>query len=205
MSDEVIVTPHEELCDQALEHYDNVSKTASSWNSLIPKAIEYYKRWSPRGERKIVNTKGKLEEALNEGWTFDPWLNSRGNPIPISEAEIYWVLVRGTPEQIAAMNPITELPEDEIDEGPEDVDPYALRTDFIPFDTKEGETREPKPGYVVMHKDHVYAKGTAYTLPPKPVSVWTLAIQLAGLSSHLGVAEAHDVIQGILKQEATPV
>jgi len=159
MGDEVAVA-HDELCDLALEHYDNVSKTASSWNSLIPKAIEYYKRWVPSGERKIVTTKGMLGKALNEGWAFDPWLNSRGNPIVISEAEVYWVLVKGTPEQIAEMNPIAELPSEEEPEELKSVDYVGVNSEFIPFDDKGKPIREPKEGWVILHKDHYQTKGS---------------------------------------------
>jgi len=35
---------HEEICNQALRHYEKLAKEYSCWNSLIPKAIEYYKK-----------------------------------------------------------------------------------------------------------------------------------------------------------------
>ena len=130
-------TPHDELCDGALKHYDEVSKIASTWNSLIPKAIEYYKRWSPRGKRKIVYTPGALEEALKEGWMFDPWLNPMGRAIITGEAnpdDVFWFLVQGSPEKIAAMEPFVDLPEDEEPEIPKPVteaDRLALAKDFV--------------------------------------------------------------------------
>ena len=34
---------HEELCNQALEHYKRISKEAVEWNSIVPKAIEFYR------------------------------------------------------------------------------------------------------------------------------------------------------------------
>ena len=34
---------HEELCDQALQHYERLAKECSSWNSVIPKAIAFYR------------------------------------------------------------------------------------------------------------------------------------------------------------------
>jgi len=36
---------HAELCDQALEHYESLAKECCHWNSLIPKAIEFYKEY----------------------------------------------------------------------------------------------------------------------------------------------------------------
>lgn len=220
MVSEAEEVPHDELCDKVLEQYLKTSST--DFSSLIPKAIEFYKAHHVRrGERKIIRTPGTLMEALKEGWRFDPWLNSRGGPIIVGEQpyrgehpalsavdprepSIYWVLVKGTPEQIEAIKPFVELPEEEIDEGPEDVmDPYGLRTMFISYNAVDGAGDPVKPpeGYVVMHKDHIYAKGTVYTLPPKPTTSWALAIQLADLSPHLGVDEAHDVITGILDRK----
>ena len=37
-------TPMNELCKQALEHYLELSDAACHYNSLIPKAIEFYRR-----------------------------------------------------------------------------------------------------------------------------------------------------------------
>jgi len=154
-------------------------------SSLVPKAIEYYKRWRPQGERKIVRTPGKLLEALEAGWVFDPWLNSRGGPIIVGdqpyrgehpalsavdprEPSIYWVLVKGTPEQIEALKPFVELPAEE-EETELELRPYGLRTMFIAHGEKdaEGKPKAPPDGYVIMHKDHIYAKGTVYTKPPE--------------------------------------
>ena len=35
---------HEEVCDHALEHYEEISKEASHYSSLVPKAIEFFNR-----------------------------------------------------------------------------------------------------------------------------------------------------------------
>lgn len=40
---EICQTPHEDLCESALADYDRVSKEASHWNSLIPRAIRFYR------------------------------------------------------------------------------------------------------------------------------------------------------------------
>jgi len=34
---------HEEICDQALTDYERISSEVCDWNSVIPKAIEFYK------------------------------------------------------------------------------------------------------------------------------------------------------------------
>ena len=214
MVDSLKKVPHGEQCDQALEHYLKISNEATHFSSLVPEAIEFFKKhYVPQGERKLVYTPGKLEEALNEGWVFDPWLNPSGRPTPVitdrddisltaTVESVYWILVKGTQEQIVGMDAIAVLPEDDLDEGPEDVmDPYGLRTDFIPYGSDGQPSREPQPGYVIMDKGHVYAKGTVYTLPAKPASPWGLSIQLSALSPHLGVDEAHDVITGILDKK----
>ena len=36
-------TPINDLCKQALEHYLKLSREACEYNSLIPKAIEFYR------------------------------------------------------------------------------------------------------------------------------------------------------------------
>ena len=43
-------TPHEELCNEALEHYRKISTIAMHWNSVVRDAIEYYKE---HGEKKV--------------------------------------------------------------------------------------------------------------------------------------------------------
>ncbi len=156
------MVPHDELCDEALEHYLKISNEATHFSSLVPHAIEFYKeRWVPRGERKMVIGRVQLAKLLSEGWTFDPWLNPSGRAIILNEKEWYWVLVKGTPEQIAEMDPITVLPE--LEEEPEPgTEPYGLKTMFIPHNSDDAAP----DGYVVMHKDHIFAKGTVYTLPP---------------------------------------
>lgn len=35
-------TPMKDLIDGALKHYDEVSKEASNWRSIIPEAIKFY-------------------------------------------------------------------------------------------------------------------------------------------------------------------
>jgi hypothetical protein len=174
------LVPHGEQCDSALEHYEEISKTASHWNSLVPEAIEFYKRYYvPRGMRKFITSTKELESALEEGWTFDPWLNPSGRPTIIGdqpykgihpalsavdprEPSVYWILVKGTPEQIAEMDPIAELPELDEEEPEPGTEPYGLKTIFISYNSDETAPE----GYVVMHKDHIFAKGTVYTLPP---------------------------------------
>lgn len=203
MVDSLKKVPHGEQCDKALEHYLKISNEATHFSSLVPEAIEFFKKhYVPQGERQIVTSSALLQDALDEGWMFDPWLNPSGRPSVLTEADYYWIMVKGTPDQIAGMDPIAELPELEGEELPEPgMEPYGLRTDFIPYDVKGEPSREPQAGYVVMDKGHIYAKGTVYTLPAKPVTPWALSIQLSALSPHLGVDEAHDVITGILDKK----
>jgi len=37
-------TPMWELCRDALAHYEKIASQSGEWNSLIPKAIEFYKK-----------------------------------------------------------------------------------------------------------------------------------------------------------------
>ena len=43
---------HEELCDQALNHYEEISDAACHWNSVVPKAI--------RGRLRYVKAKTRF-------------------------------------------------------------------------------------------------------------------------------------------------
>jgi len=218
MVDEIKKVPHDEQCDQALEHYLKISNEATHSSSLVPDAIEFYKeRYVPRGMRKFITSTKELELALEKGWTFDPWLNPSGRPTIIGdqpymgdhpalsavdprEPSVYWILVKGTPEQIAGMDPIAELPDLEEEEEPEPgVEPYGLRVEFIPYGADGKPSRDPQPGYVVMDRGHIYAKGAAYTLPPGAPTSWAVAIRLAHLCD-MGVDEAHDVVMGILRR-----
>lgn len=52
---------HEELCNQALEHYEDISKEVCHWNSLIPKAINFYKEWG-NGKIKSHITQSRIKE-----------------------------------------------------------------------------------------------------------------------------------------------
>jgi len=220
--------PHDELCDRALGLYEKMVATVLGpqdlSNVVIPAAIKFYKEhYVRRGERKIVRTPGKLMEALEEGWMFDPWLNTRGGPTIIGdqpykgehpalsavdprEPSVYWVLVKGTPEQIAALEPFVELPVEELEEAPEPgVQPYGLRTMFIAYNAIDGagEPMKPPEDFVIMHKDHIFAKGTVYTLPPGYPTLWTVAKDLAKLSGYLGVDEARDVLAAILEKSSS--
>jgi len=50
-------TPIGELCDQALEHYIQISNEACHYNSLVPEAIKFYKRF---------HTPNAFDESLYE-------------------------------------------------------------------------------------------------------------------------------------------
>lgn len=176
---ETKAVPHDELCDKALEHYEKISTEATHYNSLVPAAIKFYKeRWMPRGERKILNaaslTKKLIDDLtadLKDGWFFDPWLNPRGRPIIVASESnfsgFYWVLVKGSPEKIAGIKPFVELPSEEIPEPEKPLGYVAVRTEYIPYDKEGQPSREPGEGFVIMHKDHIYAKGTVYTKLPE--------------------------------------
>ena len=60
---------------------------------------------------------------------------------------------------------IDELDEDaDLSDKPKQPDFFGLRSEYIPYDKEGKPMREPQEGYVIAHKDHVYAKGTVYTL-----------------------------------------
>ena len=86
---------------------------------------------------------------------FEPDTQMTTIPVIISHGNlggggifIYWI------DEISEDADITEKKEPEI---------AGLRTEYIPYDKDGKPEREPQPGYVLLHKDHAYAKGTVYT------------------------------------------
>lgn len=55
---------HEEICDQALEHYESLAKECSHWDSVVPKAIEFYKQHGPEKEASHRRSKEELRLEL---------------------------------------------------------------------------------------------------------------------------------------------
>jgi len=57
---------HEEICDKALRHYEKLAKECCHWDSVIPKAIEFYKKekimFEPKKFHKIL-VKQELQKA----------------------------------------------------------------------------------------------------------------------------------------------
>lgn len=36
---------HEQICDQALLHYESLAKECCSWSSVVPRAIKFYRQY----------------------------------------------------------------------------------------------------------------------------------------------------------------
>jgi len=72
-SEKAYQATHKELCNQALKHYEELSVKCCHWNSLVPRAIEFYKKFgenskfqSKEEEKKCENCKhceGSPDEA----------------------------------------------------------------------------------------------------------------------------------------------
>lgn len=128
------------------------------------------------GERKFyeIHEIKDMQQALADGWKYDPWLNPTGRPHHMRTPDggmwgLYWVLVKGTDEEIMAMNPIYELPVEEAAVVPAGPGYVGLHTVKIPYDKATGQPLSNAPeGYVILHKDHIAATGTVYTKPPRP-------------------------------------
>ena len=59
------------------------------------------------------------------------------------------------------------IPEDAVLKRDEEKQEHVgVRTEYIPYDKDGKPIREPEEGYVILHKDHIYAKGTVYTKLP---------------------------------------
>jgi hypothetical protein len=64
-------TTHKELCDQALKHYQEISDKACHFNSIVPKAIEFYKNMPQNLPQECLKSCCKL--AYSAGW----WAKTR--------------------------------------------------------------------------------------------------------------------------------
>jgi len=53
---------HKEICNQALEEYEEMTYELVQWNSVIPKAIEFYKKF---GETNLKNLNNYEERKNN--------------------------------------------------------------------------------------------------------------------------------------------
>lgn len=59
---------------------------------------------------------------------------------------------------------VDQLDEDaDLSDKPDPQDYVAEYTEYIPYDKEGKPIRMPQEGYVILHKDHIYAKGTVYT------------------------------------------
>jgi len=70
-------------------------------------------------------------EKLREGWKLDPFFHTSGRPWTVDYGHV-WVLVKGTPEEIAELNPFVELPKPEIIEADQrTIDKFAGIVDVV--------------------------------------------------------------------------
>ena len=56
---------HEEICNQALEHYEKISKEADEWNSVVPKAIRFYRDKEQRKKETLEIVFHEIESLKN--------------------------------------------------------------------------------------------------------------------------------------------
>jgi hypothetical protein len=159
-----------ELQEQAIEvkgpYIEDEAGGKSSVELYIPLAsiVELLRRAFPVAERMmVINDNPELEKRLKEGWLFDPWLCPRGHPVLLGDNGHYWVLVKGTPEEIAKLNPFIELPTDEEEET-KGREPVGYATIILEHTDTPPEVPE---GFVILHDKHIFARGTVYTKTSK--------------------------------------
>ena len=56
---------HEEICDNALSHYEQLSSECHDWLSTVPKAIKFYKKY-----RKVLERCGDVEGIIEMLYPF---------------------------------------------------------------------------------------------------------------------------------------
>ena len=76
---------------------------------------------------------GEILQKLREGWKLDPFFHTSGRPWTVNDGHV-WVLVKGTPEEVAELNPFVELPQTEVaiaDKFAGIVDVVEVRTESV--------------------------------------------------------------------------
>ena len=74
---------HEEVCNQALKHYEQISTEVCHWNSLIPAAIKYYRdNYKEDGEKKPLSDMETAKEVIDRDISFlsFEWKTNGENP-----------------------------------------------------------------------------------------------------------------------------
>ncbi len=94
-------------------------------------------------------------EHLQEGWKMDPYFHQSGRPWTVADFNV-WVLVKGTPEEIAELNPYVELPRPEVTEDDQrTIDRFAGIVDVVdvtPEALEDGRvTKLTEKGYEVFN------------------------------------------------------
>lgn len=80
---------HEEVCNQALKHYEQISTEVCHWNSLVPEAIKYYRDNYKKDTVNYTEKKQPLSDM-----TIANELVDRGIPY----LSFYWNLNGEAPE-----------------------------------------------------------------------------------------------------------
>lgn len=115
---------------------------------FLPEIARY---WTYIGQIKYVDEKSK-------SLVFDSDPQVKGEfPITKSHFNLESTVIYAIDE----LDPEAVLSEEDKPEYAGD------RTEYIPYDKEGNPIREPQKGYVILHKDHIYAKGTVYTKLPE--------------------------------------
>lgn len=78
-------------------------------------------------------TYGEVLKHLSEGWKMDPFFHTSGRPWSIEKGHL-WVLVKGSPEEVAELNPFIELPPPEVTEADQrTIDKFEGIIDVVDF------------------------------------------------------------------------
>ena len=105
---------HAELCDQALEHYESLAKECCHWNSIVPKAIAFYKEYfKEQGDNMDITIDAGLPTEFDihyvrsvsnsNGWDHDEYaVGGQGED-----------MLRGLPELVKAVRAVVADASDE--------------------------------------------------------------------------------------------
>ena len=113
---------HDELCDGALEHYERLSSECSDWSSVIPEAIEFYRKHGG-DEVSLDELYEKLAAIEHERWAdWQKYVHSICIRNNVGDFIIPFGMVDHWERQINT--PYADLSEKEKDSDREQVDRY---------------------------------------------------------------------------------
>jgi len=132
----------------------------------------------------VAGSYNQVLEMLGNSWKLDPFFHTSGRPWTVNAGHV-WVLVKGTPEEIAELNPFVELPKPEVTEADQrTIDKFAGIIDVVdvtPEALEDGRVKDlTEKGYAVFNilKGSIILVKRKDTAPEKALSAEGIPVEV---------------------------